>query len=236
MHSAHDVYRLNTTFTCSLTGQPPDLKLSVVMFNVSDSEEGEWHLELSNDSGNTSTRFSLHTEKKPGDESSSSADKVYIMWAVGCFLLLCVAIIVVFLLRRAKHKADTTLRHNVDSNKKKPLKPVLSEDMIINEVYESAGDYPMSYTTLGNESTELSGNSEGEYVYAHTAKIVTWKEQNPSNTAAGNSGEGDNVYAKVQKGDRNTPSNKGDNLYAEVQKGDKNTPLAKKTTPQPRIT
>lgn len=64
MHSAHDFYRLNTTFNCSLTGQPSDLKLSVVMFNVSDSEEGEWHLELSNDSGNASTRFSLHTEKR----------------------------------------------------------------------------------------------------------------------------------------------------------------------------
>lgn len=64
MHSAHDVYRLNSTFNCSLTGQPPHLKLSVVMFNVSDSEEGEWHLELSNEEGRTSTRFSLHTEKR----------------------------------------------------------------------------------------------------------------------------------------------------------------------------
>lgn len=50
---------------------------------------------------------------RAGDGSSSSADKVYIIVAVGCFLLLCVAIIVVFLLRRARHKAGNCLPHIV---------------------------------------------------------------------------------------------------------------------------
>lgn len=54
-----EVLRLTGTFNCWLTGRPPDLNLTVVMQDVSDTDQGMWQLEVTNGWGTCTVNFSL---------------------------------------------------------------------------------------------------------------------------------------------------------------------------------
>lgn len=52
-------YRTNETFTCSLSGHPPDCTLTLELFQINDTDSGLWRLQITNDFGTSTVEFTI---------------------------------------------------------------------------------------------------------------------------------------------------------------------------------
>ncbi|XP_025100381.1 uncharacterized protein LOC112567776 isoform X2 [Pomacea canaliculata] len=123
---------------CTLTGDPPDLVLSLQL--EKDSFRGNWTLTLSNDWGSSNTTFIVLDESMPERSSGKTINIKLVCGIVAAVVVIAVAgTVAIEKVKKKKYGSDDTNRHTVGNRGSNDNRRGSCASMIVNDVYETSG-------------------------------------------------------------------------------------------------